>query len=241
MTIPLSLSLRPAMHTYRRDLAFGDGLALSVDAGCVHFRHATPLRTLSSALIGEGFGRSRHFCNFHVDKGYAGHAPRADLLDWLARRGLDGEQSVAMMTAVSPAHLALEAVDAGERSVLAAVTAGVGNAVDITAPALGDPRPVVGTINILVFIDGHLDDGAMVNAVQSVTEAKMQALGGRGVRDPHTGTPATGTSTDCLAIAATQRGDSTPYAGSGTRLGRAIGDAVYRAVLASLEMTEGAR
>lgn len=224
-----------------RDLAFGNGLTLAVDEHAVHLAHATPLRTLSSALVGDGFGRSRHFCNFHVDKDYAGRAPRADLLDWLARRGLDGEQSVAMMTAVSPAHLALEAVDAGERSVLAAVTAGVGNAVDITAPVLGDPRPVVGTINILVFIDGHLGDGAMVNAAQSITEAKVQALGSSDVRDPHTGTPATGTSTDCLAIAATQRGDPTPYAGSGTRLGRAIGDAVHRAILASLAMTGGAR
>lgn len=224
-----------------RDLAFGNGLTLEVDAHAVHLVHATPLRTLSSALVGPGLGWSRHFCNFHVDKAYAGRAPRADLLDWLAGRGLEGEPSVAMMTAVSPAHLTLASAEAGERAVLAAVTAGVGNAVDITAPVRGDPRLVVGTINILVFVDSHLDDGALVNAAQSITEAKVQALRARGVRDPHTGTPATGTSTDCLAIAATQRGASTPYAGSGTRLGRAIGDAVYRAILASLAMTEGVR
>lgn len=193
-----------------RDLAFGEGLSLAVDAHAVRLTHATPLRTLSSALVGAGLGQARHFCNFHVDKGYAGRTPRADLLDWLARRGLEGEQSVAMMTAVSPAHLVLATAEAGARSVLAAVTAGVGNAVDITAAVEGDPRPVVGTINIQLFIDGHLDDGALVNAAQSVTEAKGQALHARGVRDPHTGTPATGTSTDCLAIAATQRGAPTP-------------------------------
>ncbi|MFG6159894.1 adenosylcobinamide amidohydrolase [Halomonas sp. 1390] len=240
MAIPLSPAARSPVGPRGRELAFGAGLTLRVDEHAVHLAHATPLRTLSSALVGAGLGRARHFCNFHVDKGYAGREPRADLLDWLARRGLEGEQSVAMMTAVSPAHLALEAADAGERAVLAAVTAGVGNAVDITAPVRGDPRPVVGTINILVFIDGHLDDGAMVNAAQSITEAKVQALRARGVRDPHTGTPASGTSTDCLAVAATQRGATTPYAGSGTRLGRAIADAVYRGVLASLAMTEGA-
>lgn len=237
------MTLAPPRLRYpqARDLAFGEGLTLEVDAHAVHLAHATPLRTLSSALVGAGLGHARHFCNFHVDKGYAGRAPRADLLDWLTGRGLEGEPRVAMMTAVSPAHLALATAEAGEGSVLAAVTAGVGNAVDITAPVEGDPRPVVGTINIQLFIDGHLDDGALVNAAQSITEAKVQALRARGVRDPHTGTPATGTSTDCLVVAATQRGVPTPYAGSGTRLGRAIGEVVLRAVTASLAMTEEAR
>ncbi|RTR02485.1 hypothetical protein EKG36_12345 [Halomonas nitroreducens] len=201
-----------------------------------------PLRTLSSALVGPGLGWSRDFCNFHVDKGYAGRAPRADLLAWLAERRLDAAGCVAMMTAVPLAHLALEEADAGERTVLAAVTAGVGNAVDITAPVQGDPRLVAGTINLLVFIDGHLGDGALVNAALSASEAKVRALDACGVRDPHAGTPATGTSTDCLAIAATQRGAPTPYAGSGTRLGRAIGGAVFRAIRTSLAAAEeGAR
>ncbi|MGB8714458.1 MAG: adenosylcobinamide amidohydrolase, partial [Onishia taeanensis] len=191
-----------------------------------------------SALVGPGLGWARHFCNFHVDKNYAGHAPRADLLGWLAERGLDAENSVAMMTAVPLAHLALADAYAGERRVLAAVTAGVGNAVDITAPVQGDPRLVAGTINTLVFIDGHLDDGALVNAVQSASEAKVRALAERGVRDPVAGSPATGTSTDCLAIAATQRGVATPYAGSGTLLGRAIGGVVFQAIQASLAMAE---
>ncbi len=222
-------------------LDVGGGLALAVDAGCVHFHHETPLRTLSSALVGPGLGWSRDFCNFHVDKDYAGQAPRADLLGWLSARGLEAENCVAMMTAVPLAHLALEEVHAGERRVLVAVTAGVGNAVDITAPVRDDPRLVAGTINTLVFIDGHLDDGALVNAVQSASEAKVRALAVWGVRDPISGTPATGTSTDCLAIAATQCGVATPYAGSGTLLGRAIGAAVFQAIQASLAMAEEGR
>lgn len=217
------------------------GLALARDAGCVHFHHETPLRTLSSALVGPGLGWSRDVCNFHVDKDYAGQAPRADLQGWLTARGLEAEDCVAMMTAVPLAHLALEEAHAGERRVLVAVTAGVGNAVDVTAPVRDDPRLVAGTINIQVFIDGHLDDGALVNAVQSASEAKVRALDALGIRDPISDTPATGTSTDCLVIAATQRGIATPYAGSGTLLGRAIGGCVFQAIQASLAMAgEGA-
>ncbi|WP_136248940.1 adenosylcobinamide amidohydrolase [Halomonas borealis] len=234
-----------------RPLAFGDGLCLVAEAGCLHFRSPEPLRTLSNALLGEGLGWARDFCNFHVDKDYAGRAPADDLRRWLAARGLNEGRvkgraeggPLAMMTAVPLVRLALvpaDADEAGRPRVLAAVTAGVGNAVDITAPAAGDPRPVAGTINVLVFVDGHLTDGALVNAALSATEAKVQALAACGVRDPEHGTPATGTSTDCLAIAATQRGAPTPYAGSGTRLGRAIGAAVYRGVCESLAAGEGA-
>ncbi|MDR5867707.1 adenosylcobinamide amidohydrolase [Halomonas koreensis] len=222
--------LRPATRT----LAFGDGLILAADDACVHLRHPWPLRTLSSALVGAGPGWACDFCNFHVDKGYAGEAPARDLAAWLAGRGIPARRTVAMMTAVPLSRLALEQAAAGHRRVLAAVTAGVGNAVDITAPAAGDPRLVIGTLNLQVFVDGHLTDGGLVNAALSAAEAKVRALADAGVRDPQTGTPATGTSTDCLAIAVTQRGPATPYAGSGTALGRAIAAAVHGGILASL-------
>ncbi|MGM0915469.1 MAG: adenosylcobinamide amidohydrolase [Pseudomonadota bacterium] len=215
--------------TPEQHLAFGPGLILDVTADCVHLAASRPLWSLSSALVGGGFGWRRHFCNFHVDKGYAGGAPAADLADWLAARRLPAGESLAMMTAVRLEHLRLEA----GQGVLAAVTAGAGNAVDIAAPLAGDLRPV-GTINTLLLIDGHLSDGALVNACLSASEAKVRALHSLGVLDPHSGTPASGTSTDCLAVAATQAGEVTPYAGSGTRLGRELGQAVYRATRASL-------
>lgn len=209
--------------------AFGPGLTLDAAADCVYLAAPRPLWTLSSALVGGGFGWRRHFCNFHVDKDYAGSAPAADLAAWLAARGLPEGDSLAMMTAVRLEHLRVEV----GQGVLVAVTAGAGNAVDIVAPLAGDPRPV-GTINTLVVIDGHLTDGGLVNACLSASEAKVRALHSLGVLDPHSGTPASGTSTDCLAVAATQAGPVTPYAGSGTRLGRELGQAVYRATRASL-------
>lgn len=208
---------------------FGPGLTLRADADCVHLAAQRPLWTLSSALVGGGFGWRRHFCNFHVDKAYDGRAPAADLASWLAARSLPEAESLAMMTAVRLEHLRVEA----GKGALVAVTAGAGNAVDIAAPLAGDPRPV-GTINTLVFLDAHLTDGALVNACLSASEAKVRALQSLEVRDPYTGTPASGTSTDCLAVAATQRGAAQPYAGSGTRLGRELGQAVFRATREAL-------
>ena len=47
------------------------------------------------------------------------------------------------------------------------------------------------------------------------------------VKDPVTGTLATGTSTDSILIAATQRGEKLQYAGTITPLGKLISQGVY--------------
>lgn len=221
-------------------LAFSGGLEGRFAPGCIHLRADAPLATLSSALVGGGVGTRGEFCNFYVDKDYAGRAPADDLARWLGQRDVDPAGAVAMMTAVTLEQVAMHSAPLGNRenAVLALATAGTGNAVDITAEG-ADPRLVVGTVNIFMFIDAHLTQGALVNACLSVTEAKVAALGGENVMDAHSRTPATGTSTDCVSVAATQRGAPTPYAGSGTEVGRAVGATVYRAVRESLQAGNG--
>lgn len=222
-------------------LPFSRPLTFSSSQSCLVVSAKTPLYTLSSALLGEGFGHRQHFANFHVDKHYDGHHPRDDLSRWLANRHLP-VSSVAMMTAVylHSASVTSITLDGTPDGVMALVTAGVGNAVDISVAHTSDQRlvlrtsPRIGTINTFLFVDANLTDGALVNASLSATEAKVQALRELGVKDPYSGTPATGTSTDSLSIAATQQGEATPYAGSGTLVGRAIGQVVYQATLASL-------
>lgn len=216
-------------------LAFSAGLCGRFSPACLHLRADAPLTTLSSALIGGGLGSARDFCNFYVDKDYAGHAPADDLGRWLGERKIKPDDAIAMMTAVKLKYAAMHSAPLGNRenAVLALVTAGSGNAVDITAEGT-DPRRVAGTINVFVFVDAHLTPGAMVNACLSVTEAKVAAMRDANVIDAHSQTLATGTSTDCVSIAATQRGAATPYAGSGTEVGAAIGRTVYLAVGESL-------
>ncbi|WP_311946602.1 adenosylcobinamide amidohydrolase [Halomonas piscis] len=218
-----------------RPLAFSAGLRGRFTRGCIHLRADAPLATLSSALVGGGFGTAQHFCNFYVDKHYAGRMPSADLDRWLGQRDVDPAAAIAMMTAVKLKRAALHSAPLGrrERAVLTLATAGSGNAVDITAES-ADPGPGAGTINVFVFVDACLTPGAMVNACLSITEAKVAALSDERVVDAGSRTPATGTSTDCVSVAATQRGAPTPYAGSGTELGRAVGRTVYRAVRDSL-------
>ena len=153
---------------------------------------------------------------------------------WLKELDIPFEQAVGMMTAVILEDAVFECGTSELYSIFVMATAGVSNAVDITNTLKPEPVMAPGTINIMVFIDGHLTDGALVNAVISASEAKVKALHDRNVLDPESLTVATGTSTDSLLIAATQQGEPTPYAGSGTELGKLIGGTVYQAVWKAL-------
>jgi iron complex transport system ATP-binding protein len=210
---------------------------LKQDEQLIHLSFALPLRTLANSVIGGGFQWVRNFCNFHVPLTYNCSDPISDIENWLQEASISPYDTVGMMTAVNLNDFVLVKESQSGYNVMTVVTAGVGNAVDITKQ-YGIEERVIGTVNIMVFVDGNLTDGAFVNAVQSVTEAKTKALADLNVLDPKSNTIATGTSTDSIVIGSTQIGEVTPYAGSGTAIGRAMGTVVYKAVTEAIKSYE---
>ncbi|MCE7791606.1 adenosylcobinamide amidohydrolase [Salipaludibacillus sp. CUR1] len=206
--------------------------------GLIHIEFNEPLRTISNGVTGEGIQWLNHFCNFHVNNNYDGGEPVDDMTNWMKNQGIPPEKAAGMMTAVKLEDMVLLEKEYEEIRLLAMVTAGAGNAVDITSEELDSEIGKIGTINIMVFLDSHFTDGALVNACLSATEAKTKALQDLNIKDPYTGTIATGTSTDSLLIGTTQKGERTPYAGSGTIAGKAIGTAVYDAVTGAVRKYE---
>jgi len=83
-----------------------------------------------------------------------------------------------------------------------------------------------GTINIAVEIGAGLTEAARLEALSIATEARTAAIMAADI--PLATGPATGTGTDCIAIAA-PAGD-TRYAGLHTGAGEAVGRAVHAAV-----------
>lgn len=204
----------------------------------IHLAFNNPLRTISNGVLGEGLQWCKNFCNFNVRKDYNGSYPKGDIISWLRQEEISEYDTVGMMTAVNLKDMSIVQAEYEGVKILAVITAGVGNAVDITEKAVVDASFQIGTVNIMVFIDAHLTDGALVNAVQSATEAKTKAFIDLHIKDAVTGTFATGTSTDCILIAATQRGEPTPYAGSGTVIGKGIGLTVYKTLMEALRNYE---
>jgi iron complex transport system ATP-binding protein len=120
--------------------------------------------------------------------------------------------------------------------LLVASTVGTSNAVDAGRSWEREDQPMpIGTINIWIFMEGRLTDEAFVQAMMTATEAKAGALRDYGIKDPVTGTSATGTSTDSICIAATQNGEEMRYAGTITPAGKAIGKAVYQTIGTAIE------
>lgn len=204
----------------------------------IAIRPPVPLKALSSGVIGAGWGWRSAFVNRHVDKSYNMEHFEEEAAAFFAGKGFDLNETVGMMTAVKMEDAAWRMERQEDVSVFAVATAGVGNAVDVTQPRSSWKKEITpGTINIWVFANGKLSEEAFVQGLMTATEAKVKALADAGVKDRETGTMATGTSTDSLLIAATQRGAYQQFAGSITPLGIAIGRAVYEAVTDSLQKT----
>jgi adenosylcobinamide hydrolase len=85
-----------------------------------------------------------------------------------------------------------------------------------------------GTINIVVAVPARLSQAALVNAVATATEAKVQALHETGVR-------ATGTASDAIVVHCPTEGTPETYGGPRSTFGARIARTVRAAVLAGAQ------
>lgn len=193
------------------------------------------LKTLSSAVIGAGFGWYTNFVNRHVPINYSCEDVKAEMEAYLKAHQFHPKETIGMMTAANLSDVAIEEWHEGELSIVVVVTASVSNAVDVARCDEHDVSMNVGTINTWVFVNGTLSDEAFIQAVMTATEAKAKAMFDEEIKDDVTNTIATGTSTDSILIAATQRGEYVPYAGTITKAGKLIGKGVYACTKKALQ------
>ncbi|TXK85973.1 adenosylcobinamide amidohydrolase [Paenibacillus sp. N3.4] len=203
----------------------------------------TSMRTLNSSPWGGGFGSYKGIMNRQVDMLYNEADPIGEMHDFMTVEGLNPLEAAGMLTAAIVNHVGFcsmtweqdeEVPNLEPLQVCVWATVGLGNKARAGAE-LPASSLYPGTINTIVVINGKLTDAAMVNAVITATEAKSAALQALNV---HVGDlPATGTTTDAVVIAATDRGPLYAYAGTATRLGYLIGRTVYEAILASCQLS----
>lgn len=179
-------------------------------------------RMISSAVLGGGLGERAWVLNAQVSHGYRRRDPDRHLAELARRAGARGP-GVGLMTAAD-----VRAYGHGDdEGVEAVVTAGLGvrgwAAAAPEAPAV-PPRP--GTINIVVALPVAMTDAALVNAVATATEAKVQAL-------LDTGYDCSGTPTDAVCVAArtpVDGGEAHAFAGPRSLWGARLARAVHQAV-----------
>ena len=196
-----------------------------------------PLRTMSSGLTGAGMGWHSHFVNRHVAYDYDCEDPLAEMSAYLKEHGFDPQETVGMMTAVFLDTASYRFFKGEGFSLFIIVTAGVGNAIDASMADQHSWIAAPGTINTWIFVNGYLAEEAFIHSIVTATEAKVKALHELQVKDQVTGTWATGTSTDSILVAASQRGKILQYAGTVTPLGKLIGRGVYDCTVEAIENT----
>ncbi len=195
----------------------------------------SPMKVVSSAVHNPGFGFYTHLMNRSVPYTYDERKPQIELQRFLQSEGFPIDNTVAMMTAVYARYATIREFTYEGIHLVIMITAGLGNAVDITRAFHRQEQYHAGTINTWVLINGKLSDEALFQAMISTTEAKVKALFDEDITDPTTGTQATGTSTDSLLIASTEEGAYHQYAGPITMLGKVIGHGVYETMREAIQ------
>jgi iron complex transport system ATP-binding protein len=199
----------------------------------------TPLRILSSAILNGGLREANGIINVQVPEGTGSdksdvHWSPEDFLNKEAQRlQLPEKKVVGLMTAAKMQNIAAFSEKCGKMVLTVLATAGSTVAVTAGEPAAskkGGRIERIGTINIILLLDGNLTEGCMVEAIKTLTEAKTVALRELDIRSQFSGDLATGTLTDSVVVGCTKKGDPIQYAGTFTLLGELIARCVRKAV-----------
>ncbi|MFF5447101.1 adenosylcobinamide amidohydrolase [Streptomyces sp. NPDC012888] len=186
------------------------------------WRAGSGWRMISSAVLGGGIGERAWVMNAQVSHGYRRTDPAGHLAGLAEQTGVRGV-GVGLMTAADVRAYG----SAEDGSVEAVATAGLGVRGWAASPLAGTLAPTApGTINIIAALPVALTDAALVNAVATATEAKVQAL-------LDAGYDCSGTPTDAVCIAARDpRPGHEPQAFAGPRSlwGSRLARAVHQAV-----------
>ena len=185
------------------------------------WRFPQPLRAVASSPHGGGIGMRRWAVNAQVPASYSRRDPDYHLGKLGVSLGLRG-RGVGMLTAADVRGFSLGC----DENVSVTATVGLGHPVLAAAPHDPQPTALVGTINLVAFLPERLSDAALVNAVATATEAKVQAL-----RD--LGLDATGTASDALCILCPGEGRPHDFGGPRSVWGARLARAVHASVVAA--------
>jgi adenosylcobinamide amidohydrolase len=200
-----------------------------VDLG---YRH----RVAGWPVVGPSLGTATTIAWLQVpDRKRAGDQPPEDFFrDQAKAARIDAD--IGMMTAADIAAHSWETGQDAAMEITAICTAGLTNGESVLPG--GQPEPPQtwhpGTVNILLHANAPLSDGALLEAVSIVAEARTAAILALGI-SLMDGRPLTGTGTDCIVVAAPPGAHALRHCGLHTALGRLIAETTYRAVAGAVK------
>jgi len=195
------------------------------------------LSTVSSAIYNGGFKKVKAILNVQAPEEYSDlqlhENPQKLIIDSAKKLGLS-ENFVGMVTAAAIEKFALVSKKDGDLAVSVIATAVDPQGKTCShAESAGETikvQEMTGTINIMIVIDGNPTESCLVSTLLTATEAKTAALWELDIRSRYSGDEATGTITDAMIVAETNRGAPIIYAGPASKLGQLVGYCTRKAV-----------
>jgi iron complex transport system ATP-binding protein len=229
------LVLLPNIESIQNKNVFINESFIEITGDYLALKSPIPLRTMSSGVIGSGTGWHQVFVNRHIDKQAQCEHTQNEMSAFLKQKGFEPGETVGMMTSVKMEDVRFQFLKEPDFSVLIVVTAGIGNATDVSRSVEHALLESARTINTWVFVNGHLTEGAFIQSIVTATEAKTKAMNDLEVGDQITGSIASDTPTDSILVAATQNGCKLENAGTTTPLGKLIGKGVYKCTVQAIK------
>lgn len=202
-----------------------------------------PTHVVSWAILGGGMRtHAAHIINHHIDphdRSPKDSPPKA-LRQAASRIGMKGPM-VGMMTGADVRRFSRVKGSHGDLEAHAIATAGCSNLATVGETGAfveGEARRVVpGTINVIILLNYGFTHEAMLEAIAIATEAKVRTMYEFGLRSVATGQPATGTGTDCIAVAS---GHDRRYlfCGKHTKWGELVGRASLESIRGALRAAD---
>jgi adenosylcobinamide amidohydrolase len=201
-------------------------LAVSSDEG---------LTAVSSAIFNGGYKKVKAVLNVGVPEGYNDRSLHIDPLELItssAEKLNLSRDYLAMVTAAKIKNYAIISKKTTDFSVVVAATAGCSHG-ESSGESM-DVEESLGTINIIVFVEGNPTDSCMIASLITATEAKSATLRDFDIRSFYTGDSATGSITDSVTVATTNKGKNIIYGGPASKLGQMVGYCTRKAVTEAL-------
>ena len=207
---------------------------------CVQFSTEHPV--LSSAVFNGGECHASNILIMKVAENVEGtkqivENPENTLAEYCRQLQLSGT-TVGMMTSASMDSFRRVSRSSQGVEISALVTAGISNA--RCAGDRADRRKFqtdadpTGTINIIILTNATMSPAAMVESVMLAAEAKTVAMRKLSVKSPVSGTIATGTGTDAIAVVNGFGSETIRYCGKHVIFGEMLASVVIEAITESL-------
>jgi adenosylcobinamide amidohydrolase len=209
-------------------------MRVELGARILRVRFAAPQRVVSWAIAGGGLRRASEVIWLEVDDSEL--RPPVDARSYVRARLQEAgaPDAVALLTSRRlQAYVDQRVEHCSSLFARCIATVGLGNALRAGDPP--GPSARIGTINVLCALSVPLRPEAMLEALALAAEARTLAVREADIASRRSGLPASGTGTDCIAIAAPTHCRADRYAGKHTAVGHVIGAAVQSAVRRGVE------